>query len=238
MFAGPNGSGKSTILSELKEEWIGVYVNADDIEKVLKQTGELDLANYELIRAPGDRLHRQFAHSPLLAKAGLTHLANQVVVDGFVIRFGQVPVNSYFASEIADYIRNELLAQGASFTFETVMSHEGKVEFMAKAQAAGYRTYLYFVATESPTINVERVRQRVEQGGHPVEPVKIVERYHRSIELLESATNAADRAYIFDNSGDAHLLVAEVTGGQEMKIHADALPRWFTQSPLWAAFQP
>jgi predicted kinase len=37
VFAGPNGSGKSTIRDLLREEWIGVYVNADEIEKVLRR---------------------------------------------------------------------------------------------------------------------------------------------------------------------------------------------------------
>jgi hypothetical protein len=45
VLAGPNGSGKSTIKGELKPEWIGVFVNADEIERGLKETGgALDLA--------------------------------------------------------------------------------------------------------------------------------------------------------------------------------------------------
>jgi predicted ABC-type ATPase len=33
IFAGPNGSGKSTIKDMLPQAWLGVYINADDIEK-------------------------------------------------------------------------------------------------------------------------------------------------------------------------------------------------------------
>ncbi|HSI50226.1 MAG TPA: hypothetical protein VLA61_18290 [Ideonella sp.] len=36
VFAGPNGSGKSTIHELLRPEWIGAYVNADEIEKALR----------------------------------------------------------------------------------------------------------------------------------------------------------------------------------------------------------
>ena len=32
IFAGPNGSGKSTLKSVLKREWLGIYINPDDIE--------------------------------------------------------------------------------------------------------------------------------------------------------------------------------------------------------------
>ena len=40
VFAGPNGSGKSTILKNLDPEWIGCYVNADEIEKSLHDPDE------------------------------------------------------------------------------------------------------------------------------------------------------------------------------------------------------
>lgn len=39
VLAGPNGSGKSTIKPELRPEWIGVFVNADEMEKDLKASG-------------------------------------------------------------------------------------------------------------------------------------------------------------------------------------------------------
>jgi len=38
IFAGPNGSGKTTLKKVIKEEWLGVYVNPDDIEKLLKDS--------------------------------------------------------------------------------------------------------------------------------------------------------------------------------------------------------
>ena len=46
MFAGPNGSGKSTIIQYLLPHQIGAYLNADDLEKQLKQTQRLDLSHY------------------------------------------------------------------------------------------------------------------------------------------------------------------------------------------------
>ena len=40
MFAGPNGSGKSTVFNEIKEQYdfdLGIYLNADEIEKKTKE---------------------------------------------------------------------------------------------------------------------------------------------------------------------------------------------------------
>jgi hypothetical protein len=48
MFAGPNGSGKTTIKLGLKkpQTWFGVYINPDEIEDALQQTGQLDLDSF------------------------------------------------------------------------------------------------------------------------------------------------------------------------------------------------
>ena len=39
VFAGPNGSGKSTIKEVLPLEWLGVYLNPDEIEKAIRKDG-------------------------------------------------------------------------------------------------------------------------------------------------------------------------------------------------------
>lgn len=137
---------------------------------------------------------------------------------------------------LADAIRHELLAQGSTFTFETVMSSPDKIDFMRKAQMRGYRTYLYFVATDDPEINISRVRLRVSQGGHDVPEDLIRSRYVRSIGLLDEACSVANRAYIFDNSGAEHEWIAEVCDATELTVRADALPAWFTGTTLWQSF--
>jgi len=100
----------------------------------------------------------------------------------------------------------------------------------------GYRTYLYFVATEDADINVSRVKYRVKVGGHPVAEDKIRSRYVRSLELLPQAVTYADRAYIFDNSGAERVWVAEVTDGLEIEMKTDEMPAWF-KAALWDKFE-
>lgn len=70
LFAGPNGSGKSTIKELLPSEWLGVYVNADDIEKKLRQEGMISLSDYEV--DPSQQDWETFVSSSTwLAKEGL-----------------------------------------------------------------------------------------------------------------------------------------------------------------------
>ena len=115
------------------------------------------------------------------------------------------------------------------------MSSPDKVEFLQKAQKVGYRTYLYYVATEDPLINVSRVNYRVAMGGHPVPEDKIIARYHRSLDLLAQAVQSTDRAYIFDNSGREHLWIAEITNGKELEMKTSQMPAWFKKA-LWDKF--
>jgi len=234
VFAGPNGSGKSTIKEVLPAEWLGVYVNADEIEKSIRERGRLCLSTFE-VTASDAELREFLRNSTLLLKAGLLDEAEQLQLIAGEIRFGAVVVNSYFASVLADFIRHKLLAARISFTFETVMSSPDKVAFLQKAQQAGFRTYLYYVATEDPEINVDRVRHRVETGGHPVPEDKIISRYTNSLGLLVDAVMFADRAYIFDNSGHERVWIAEVTSGVEIEVKTDRMPAWF-KTALWDKF--
>jgi predicted ABC-type ATPase len=138
------------------------------------------------------------------------------------------------ASAISDYIRQQLLDAGISFTFETVMSDRSKIELLALAKAKGYRVYVYYIATDDPEINVSRVEARFRGGGHGVAPVKIRERYKRSLDLLADAIALSDRAFVFDNSGipGSHVWLAEITDSHELEIISTELPDWFRSAVM------
>lgn len=235
VFAGPNGSGKSTLKEVLPESLLGIYVNADEIEKCIRADGDISLMDFS-VRASADELSDFLAHSTLLQSQGLQADASRMVLQGERVVFRDLPVNSYHASVLADFIRQKLLSDGTSFTFETVMSSPDKVDFLCKAQKSGFRTYLYFVATEDPEINVARVQHRVAMGGHSVPKEKIVSRYHRSLALLSQAVACSNRAYVFDNSGEDKTWLAEVTDGRELEMKTDVAPHWF-KAALWDAFE-
>lgn len=229
VFAGPNGSGKSTIKGDLDPSLIKTYVNADELEKEAKATGFIDLSAFNIEVALPELLAFHAGHYLIINK-GLAEQAKNLGLQGGKVDYQNVQVDSYFASVISDLIRQRLLNLGVSFTFETVMSHPSKVEFMREAQARGYRTYLYFVSTENPEINIDRVEIRVQEGGHPVEPAKVRERYVKALRLLSEAVAASDRAYIFDNSGDSAILLAEITGGTQLEFRAADIPDWFFEA--------
>ncbi len=115
-----------------------------------------------------------------------------------------------------------------TFSFETVFSHPDKVKFIQKANKKGFRSYLYFVSTESVDININRINQRVQLGGHRVPKKKIIERYHRSMDHLYSALKISYRSYIFDNSGKNLYLFATVNLDKTITFKdIDKIPIWF-----------
>ena len=107
---------------------------------------------------------------------------------------------------------------------------------MRRALEVGYRRYLYYVATEDPLINVSRVRFRVQSGGHDVPEMKIISRYHRSLELLFEAIQSSSRAYVFDNSSRQPIWIAEVTEGSVLEMRSELMPGWF-KSAVWDKLQ-
>jgi predicted ABC-type ATPase len=228
IFAGPNGSGKSTIKDLISSELWGIYINPDEIEKEMAKFDFVDLRQYK-IQTTDQEVREFFANSKLLARADLELDASNVRYNDDKIIFFNAGVNSYFASVCADFIRQKLLELRKSFTFETVMSSFDKVELLKRAQSLGSRTYLYYVATNDPEINISRVRQRVNRGGHSVPSEKIITRYNRSLSYLVDAVSASNRAYIFDNSEHAHTWLCEITDGLDVEIKQERIPNWFSQ---------
>ena len=235
VFAGPNGSGKSVLKTVLPPTLLGVYLNPDEIEASIRQNGFLDLAAFG-VSTTAAALLPAFTDSSLLQSAGLLEPARRLRLVGGRLDFAGVEVNAYFASVAADVLRQLLLDRKASFTCETVMSHPGKVALLEQAQRIGYRTYLYFVATDDPEINVSRVRNRVGLGGHPVPEDKIISRYHRSLAHLLEAIKHTSRAYIFDNSTDSAdpqlAWIAEITDGRLLELKTDQIPAWFHRAVI------
>ncbi|MGA9698494.1 MAG: zeta toxin [Acinetobacter sp.] len=238
MFAGPNGSGKSTVKEYLLPHHIGAYLNADELEQNLKHSHQLDLMTYHPALQAQDLI--DFLKQKKRPTAGqlvsLLKMEPVILDDCNIIQFDPSEIDSYLCARIIDYIRLEFLRLKISFTFETVMSHISKVEFLQEAKRQGFRTYLYYVSTVDPIINIARVKYRVSVGGHPVPDKKIVERYYRSMDLLMQAVDASDRTYLFDNSsnGEKAAFIAEIQSAETLKMNPEVqqLPWWFADKVL------
>lgn len=231
ILAGPNGSGKSSVYEALAQNksfhW-GVFVNADEIEKKLREEQYIDVLSYGVEDLDWQKFQIDY-QSFVDLKGGKCGVENLRYIDKKLFVLNPDLVDSYLACYVAMCIRNGLLLvkKDITFTIETVMSHESKLDFMRVARERGFRIYLYYISTSSPEINVGRVATRVIKGGHNVPEDKIKSRYERSLRNLHEAILLSDRAYLFDNSESSHQWIAEYDGATgELRYIAEEIPQW------------
>lgn len=130
------------------------------------------------------------------------------------------------AANKAQSIREECLKNRTDMAFETVFSTEEKLEFIKKAKTSGYFIRLFFICTNDPSINAQRIALRVMEGGHDVPIPKIISRYYRSIANSVEAIKIVDRAYFYDNSENDvdPQLIFRVSDHNTMKKYKDPVP--------------
>lgn len=216
LFAGPNGSGKTSTFQKLRREGLihtEFYVNADRFEKEIRDNRQFSFNAYRVKVDDADfRMH--ILSSGLYERMEDKSFLEKIHITSGILYFDKtINVNSYHGSFIASYLAERLLESKQSFAYETVMSHESKVQILEQARAAGYKTYLYFVFLDSPDANVVRVKLRALSGGHDVREETIRERVPRIVSFLPLAFRDADTAYIIDNSNKAKIVAKK-----ELKI--------------------
>lgn len=210
-------------------------MNADDIAATLREK-PLDFSDYEITTSL-EEIHSTALESGLINEESLqeqfkvsftfedNHL--KLVDPGFDERRAQI---------LADFLRKKLLAEKKKFSFETVFSHESKLDIMRQAAQQRYKVYLYFVSTEDYQINQFRVENRVKQGGHNVSVDKIKSRYNRSLGLLHEAAQLTYQTFFFDNSLDRDtdsfepFLSFKMENGKKVWSKSDPDP---DELPLW-----
>ena len=127
--------------------------------------------------------------------------------------------------------REQCLEEKQSLIFETVLSAYDKVDYITRAKERGFFIRLFFVCTNSPTINASRIAKRVIEGGHDVPITKVVSRYQKSILNCKHLAKKVDRTYLYDNSidrADASLLI-RFSDGKIVKRYVNEMPEWARQ---------
>jgi predicted ABC-type ATPase len=134
---------------------------------------------------------------------------------------------SYEAATLATEMRENMIAQGESFCFETVFSHESKIDFIAMAKAHGYTVILIYIHLTDPSLNEARVFQRTLEGGYDVPAEKIHSRIPKTMKNIQTVLPVVDEAWILDNSSGQNRFqqIAIIKKGFCEK-QVDPLPAW------------
>lgn len=160
-----------------------------------------------IIAGPNGAGKTTFAREFLPQEAGCP-----VFVNADLIAAGLSP----FAPELAAFKAGRLMLQAIldhvshndSFAFETTLSGLTYAQQIPRWQAAGYVVELFFLSLPSADMAVERVAERVRQGGHNV-PEQVIRRRFVSgmknfIEVYQSLVN---EWALYDNAGEEPILL-------------------------------
>lgn len=125
----------------------------------------------------------------------------------------------------------ELLSQHVDFAIETTLSTRSYVQLVHRAQSLDYKVRLIFFFLETEEQAIQRVVQRVSNGGHGIPEADIRRRFHRGIyNLLNLYMPICDSALIYNNAlGDAILVAEQESLGAKIQVYQQEMWNQLTQ---------
>lgn len=115
---------------------------------------------------------------------------------------------------------DELLNEQKSFSIETTLATKSYMRLVHRAQEQGYKVSLIYFWLSSPDLAIERVAQRVRNGGHNIPKEVVVRRYQAGIDnFFNIYMPCVDYWLLADNSETPRVIVAEGGRGIEINIY-------------------
>jgi predicted ABC-type ATPase len=114
----------------------------------------------------------------------------------------------------------ELAVQRNSFAFETTLASRTFAPWLRNLAASGYDIHLVFLWLSSAELAIERVADRVRNGGHNI-PVEVVRRrYLAGIRNFFSLYQSLTTTWvIYNSSGPQPTVVAEGLESQPQRVY-------------------
>ncbi len=108
---------------------------------------------------------------------------------------------------------DRLSSERKDFAFETTLSGATYRSRLRKWKAAGYRIEIVFLRVPKVEMALDRVAQRVRQGGHNVPAADVRRRFERGwLNFDRTYRELADSWAVYDNEGRVPKLSAQSNG--------------------------
>lgn len=109
----------------------------------------------------------------------------------------------------------ELLGRDESFAIETTLATRSYINLVRQAQSMGYMVTLLFFWLRTPELALQRVAERVRNGGHDIPVSTTRRRYVSGISnLFNLYSPEVDYWMLYDNSATPRIAVAR--GGKQL----------------------
>lgn len=137
-----------------------------------------------------------------------------------------VKTNIEAGKEAVRQIR-EYFDEGKSFNQETTLCGHSILKNIETAKKLGYQVELYYIGVESADIAKERVRLRVEKGGHGIPDQQIEKRYLESLHNCREVLKGCDLAALYDNTEELHRFAIYHKG--RLAVLSHTVPGWYVR---------
>ncbi|MCH9741629.1 MAG: AAA family ATPase [Proteobacteria bacterium] len=108
---------------------------------------------------------------------------------------------------------SESIKQGYSLVIESTLSGLSLKRHIENAIEQDYEVVLVFVTLDSPELCIERIKERVAQGGHHVPDIEVIRRFTRAREnFWYHYRMLAAKWSLYSNIGDAFDAIAMGAG--------------------------
>ncbi|MCR5191871.1 MAG: zeta toxin family protein [Bacteroidales bacterium] len=109
----------------------------------------------------------------------------------------------------------ELLGREESFAIETTLATRSYINLVRQAQAKNYVVTLVFFWLRTPELALQRIAERVKNGGHDIPPATARRRYIAGItNLFNIYIPEVNYWSIYDNSESPRIIIAR--GGKQL----------------------
>ncbi len=135
----------------------------------------------------------------------------------------QMQMGKEAVKRIKEYFEKDI-----SFNQETTLCGRSIMKNIQKAKKLGYSVEMYYVGVENAQIAINRVENRVKNGGHGIPEEIIKERYFQSMENLIKVISLCDKVKIYDNT-EQFVEFAGYENGKAVFLEKDTMPKWFEQ---------
>ena len=128
------------------------------------------------------------------------------------------------------------IARGESFAIETTLRSSVTFEQARMAREAGFTVEMRYLALDSFSMHLERIKIRSDAGGHSASEATLRRIYESSIRSLSQAIHEVDELHVYDNSqlDSEPRFVMEARDGLIVFLAEDP-PRWLTEAFGWQA---
>lgn len=111
---------------------------------------------------------------------------------------------------------DEFAAKGDDFAFETTLSGTSYTKIIKELKIKGYTVHLFYLWIPDTELAIQRIKDRVAEGGHNVPAEDVRRRFYRGINnFFKIYEPLLDSWMMFDNSMARPSLIAKRRNGKE-----------------------